>query len=86
MTQIFDLDTSGLPPHPHIAEGDRLFPVFDCTTHRWLVRTESNYLVGWLPPSMPFTFEQMGRVEMQADWQRKAMRVRCELAEGAIDD
>jgi hypothetical protein len=75
MIESYKLDRSGIPEHPHIEHSQRLFPVFDCATQRWLARSESNYLVGWLPPSLPFTREQIERAEMRADWREKSMRV-----------
>ena len=79
MTEFLALDRSGIPCHPHVEHGQRLFPVWDCATNRWLVRSKDNYLIGWLPPSLPFTFEEMAAAELWADWQGKAMRVSCRL-------
>ena len=79
MIEFFTLDRSGFPKHPPIEHGTQLFPVWDCATRRWLVRSKDNYLIGWLPPSLPMTFEEMAAAELRADWQGKAMRVSCRV-------
>ena len=43
------------------------------------MRSRDNYLIGWLPLSLPFTFDEMAAAELRADWQGKAMRVSCRL-------
>ena len=79
MIEFFTLDRSGIPLLPYAPHEVRLYPVWDCSTRRWLVRSRDNYLIGWLPPSLPFTFEEMAAAELRADWQDEAMRVSCRV-------